>query len=85
MATAWTHVWFDSPDEAYLVAAAIRRYLQADLVSDLLLVASSHGPALEMPERALDDPTVDGLLRRFGGHVEADGTAGAEAAVLTPR
>jgi hypothetical protein len=68
--TSWTQIWFDSPDEAYLVAAAIRRYLQADVVTDLLVVTSSRGPSLELPRHALDDRTLLGLVRRFGGHIE---------------
>jgi hypothetical protein len=65
----WKQIWFDGPDDAYLVAAAIRRHLDAELVIDVLLVPTSRGPALELPEAAARDPLVVALVRRFGGHV----------------
>jgi hypothetical protein len=63
-------IWFDGPDEAYLVAAAIRRHLGGTVVADVLLVPTVHGPALELPEDAAEDPLVRALVRRFGGHVD---------------
>lgn len=63
-------IWFDGPDEAYLVAAAIRRHLGGTVVADVLLVPTLHGPALELPEDAAEDALVKALVRRFGGHVD---------------
>ena len=63
-------IWFDSADDAYLVEAAIRRYLDATCVPDVLLVASVHGPALEMSTAAASDDLVQALVTRFGGHVD---------------
>ena len=76
MPSATTHIWFSGPDEAYLVAAAIRRYLEADVVADLLVVPSSRGPALELPDVALADPVVEGFIKHFGGHVDRRKPAG---------
>jgi hypothetical protein len=72
VASSWTRIWFDGPDDAYLVAAAIRRYLQANVIPDLLVVPSDRGPALELPKVALDDETVEGLIDHFGGHVDGN-------------
>jgi hypothetical protein len=71
----WTQIWFDGPDEAYLVAAAIRRHLDAMVVVDLLLVPTSRGPALELPRAAAEDPLVRALVRRFGGHIDGQAVA----------
>jgi hypothetical protein len=62
-------IWFDGPDGAYLAMAAMRRYLDADLVSDVVLVPSSHGPALELPSNAVSMRLVQALIWRFGGHI----------------
>ena len=63
-------VWFDGPDDAYLVAAAIHRYLEADVVAGLILVPTEHGPALELPMSAMSLRLVRSLVRRFEGRVE---------------
>jgi len=63
-------VWFDDPDDAYLVAAAIHRYLEADVVAGLVLVPTDHGPALELPMSAMSLLLVRSLVRRFEGRVE---------------
>jgi hypothetical protein len=68
-------IWFDGPDGAYLAAAAMRRYLDATVVRDVILVPSAKGPALELPADAVADRLVQALIRRFGGHV---GRAGPE-------
>jgi hypothetical protein len=83
MMGARTQIWFDGPDEAYLVAAAIRRHLDATLVSDVLLVPTPHGPTLELPATAAEDPLVMALVRRFGGHVDG-GARGPAAVPPTP-
>ena len=66
-------IWFDGPDGAYLAAAALRRYLDAGVVADVVLVPSGRGPALELPAEAVSLRLVQALLRRFGGHVGAAG------------
>jgi hypothetical protein len=66
-------IWFEGADGAYLAAAALRRYLDASLVSDVILVPSDRGPALELPADAVSLRLVQALLRRFGGHVAAAG------------
>jgi hypothetical protein len=73
MHAARRQIWFDGPDGAYLAAAALRRYLDATVVSDVILVPSSHGPALELPAAAVSLRLVQALLRRFGGHVAPAG------------
>ena len=75
-------IWFDGPDGAYLAMAAMRRYLDADAVSDVVLVPSSHGPALELPSNTVSMRLVQALIWRFGGHI---GRAGPDpVASLTP-
>jgi hypothetical protein len=71
MAPKRAQIWFDGPDEAYLVAAAIRRHMRAAVVPDLLLVPTRHGPTIELTVTVLEDPLVKALVRRFGGHVDA--------------
>ena len=83
-------IWFDGADDAYLVAAAIRRYLHATIVSDVMLVPTGRGPAIELPAEAMSLGLVRSLIRRFGGHVEgvvaeavisavpADGSSGVD-------
>ncbi len=66
-------IWFDGADGAYLAAAALRRYLDASVVSDVILVPSDRGPALELPADAVSLRLVQALLRRFGGHVAPAG------------
>jgi hypothetical protein len=63
-------IWFDDPDDADLVAAAIHRYLQADVVAGLALIPTDHGPALELPMSAMSLRLVRSLVRRFEGRVE---------------
>ncbi len=69
-------LWFDDPDGAYLVMAAIRRDLDATNVSDFVLVPTDHGPALELPSAAVSLRLVQALIRRFDGHI---GRAGPDA------
>jgi hypothetical protein len=86
MKAGWTQITFDGADEAYLVAAAIRRHLDTQVVSDLVLVPTPGGPALELPTRATEDPLVQALVRRFGGHIDAPAIArGARAALAGSR
>ena len=63
-------IWFDDPDGAYLVEAALRRYLDASVVSDAILVPSDRGPALEIPAATTELRVVRALVHRFGGHIE---------------
>ena len=70
-------IWFDSADDAYLVEAAIRRYLDATFVPDVLLVATVHGPALEISTAAASDELVQALVARFGGHVDGSTSIGS--------
>jgi len=63
-------IWFDGPDDAYLVQAAIRRYLHATVVPDVVLVPTVHGPGLDVPAWAASDDIVRALVQRFGGHVD---------------
>jgi hypothetical protein len=65
-----SQIWFDGADDAYLVAAALRRYLDVSLVSDVILVPTNHGPGLDVPVDALALPLVRGLIQRFNGHVD---------------
>jgi hypothetical protein len=62
-------IWFDGPDGAYLAMASVRRYLDASVVSDVILVPSDRGPALELPASAVSHKLVQALIRRFGGHI----------------
>ena len=67
MADARQQIRFDEPDEAYLVAAAIRQYVDGMMPADVVLVPSSHGPALEIGAGALEHPFVRWVIRRFNG------------------
>lgn len=60
---------FDHADGAYLAMAAIRRYLDATVVSDVFLVPTDHGPALELPASAVSLSLIKTVVRRFGGHI----------------
>ena len=62
-------IWFDDPDGAYLADAALRRYLEASVVSDVFLVGTERGPALEIPAEAARLGVVRALVVRFGGHI----------------
>jgi hypothetical protein len=72
-------IWFDGPDGAYLAMAALRRYLDATVVSDVILVPTERGPALELPSDAVSSKLVQALVWRFGGHIRR---AGPDVAVL---
>ena len=72
-------IWFDGPDGAYLAMASMRRYLDAAVVSDIILVPSERGPALELPSDAVGLRLVQALIRRFGGHI---GRAGPTAPIV---
>jgi hypothetical protein len=69
-------IWFDNPDEAYLVSAALARHLDASIVSDVILVPTAdHGPALQVSAAAAGDRLVQALVRRFGGHIDGEAVA----------
>ena len=68
-------IWFYDPDQAYLVAAALARHLDASGVSDVILVPTSHVPALDASSTAASDRLVLALVRRFGGHIDAEAVA----------
>ena len=65
----WRVVWFNDPDGAYLAAAALRRYLDATVVSDAILVPTERGPALQIPANAAKLSLVRGIVIRFGGTI----------------
>jgi hypothetical protein len=67
------HLCFDGPDDAYLMLAALRRYLDATVVSDVVLVPTPRGPGLELSLEAISHPVVAALIRQFGGTAEAIG------------
>ena len=77
-------IWFDGPDGAYLAMASMRRYLDASLVSDVILVPSERGPALELPSDAVTLKLVQALVRRFGGHIGRAGPAAPSIAEVAP-
>ena len=62
-------IWFDDPDGAYLADAALRRYLDATVVRDVILVRTERGPGLEIPAEAARLAVVRALVVRFGGHI----------------
>ena len=76
-------IWFDGPDGAYLAMASMRRYLDAAVVSDVILVPSERGPALELPADAVALRLVQALVRRFGGHIGRAGPASIPGAPPT--
>ena len=62
-------IWFDDPDGAYLAAAAIRRYLDAMVVRDVILIPTERGPALEIPADSAKLPVLRAIVIRFGGRI----------------
>ena len=62
-------IWFDDPDSAYLAAAAIRRYLDATVVSDVIMIPTERGPALEIPADAASLRVLKAIVVRFGGQI----------------
>jgi hypothetical protein len=70
-------IFFDEPDEAYLAAAALRRYLDGSL--DAILIPTDRGPAIDIAHDALRDPLVVAFIGRFGGRLGDD-----DAAALGP-
>ena len=60
-------VSFKDPDGAYLAAAALRRYLDATVVSDAILVPTERGPGLLIPADAAKQRVVRAIVVRFGG------------------
>ena len=65
-------VCFDTPDAAYLVAAALHKHPEAARYSDVLLVPSERGPSLDVPSFALEDPVVTELVELFEGVLMAE-------------
>jgi hypothetical protein len=66
-------IFFDEPDEAYLAAAALRRYLDGSM--DAILIPTKLGPAIDIARDALRDPLVRAFIRRFSGRLEDDDAA----------
>ena len=60
---------FDDPDDAYLAAAALRRYLDATVVSDVFMIPTERGPALQIPAEAAKMRLIRGIVVRFGGTI----------------
>ena len=60
-------VSFTDPDGAYLAAASLKRYLDASVVSDAILIPTDRGPALEIPAAAANLPVLRAIVLRFGG------------------
>ena len=65
-------IWFDGPDDAYLVAAALRRHLHATVVADVILVPTRRGPGIQVSAAAASDRLLVSLVRRFGGHMDPE-------------
>ena len=61
-------VCFEEPDEAYLAAAALRRYRDGSV--DAILIPTDRGPAIDIARDALSDPLVRALVWRFGGRID---------------
>jgi hypothetical protein len=61
-------VRFEEPDEAYLAAAALRRYRDGSV--DAILIPTDRGPAIDIASDALRDPLVRSLVWRFGGRLD---------------
>ena len=61
-------VCFEEADEAYLAAAALRRY--RDGLVDAVLIPTDRGPAIDIARDALSDPLVRALVWRFGGRID---------------
>lgn len=62
-------VTFADPDGAYLAAAALRRYLDASVVSDAILIPTDRGPGLEIPADAAKLRLLRAIVLRFGGTI----------------
>jgi hypothetical protein len=60
---------FKDPDGAYLAAAALRRYLDATVVRDAVLVPTDRGPGLQIPADAAKLQLVRAIVVRFGGTI----------------
>jgi len=65
-------IWFDGADDAYLVAAALRRHLHATVVPDVILVPTRRGPGIQVSSAAASDRLLVALVRRFGGHMDPE-------------
>jgi hypothetical protein len=75
-------VRFEEPDEAYLAAAAIRRY--RDGLVDAILIPTDRGPAIDIASDALRDPLIRSLVLRFGGRIDdAPAKTGPQTAAVT--
>ena len=66
-------VCFDTPDAAYLVAAALRQRPDASRYDNVVLIPTDHGPSLEIPSVIADDPVVTELIELFEGALLTDG------------
>lgn len=62
-------VSFEDPDGAYLAAAALKRYLDASVVSDAVLIPTDRGPGLQIPADAAKLRVLRAIVRRFGGTI----------------
>ena len=77
-------IWFDGPDGAYLAMAALRRYLDATVVSNVFLVPTERGPALELPSDVVSSRLVQALVWRLGGHIRRAGPDPVVPAAAAP-
>ena len=60
---------FKDPDGAYLAAAALRRYPNATVVSDAILVPTVRGPGLLIPADTATLRVLKAIVVRFGGRI----------------
>ena len=72
-------VLFNDPDGAYLAAAALRRYLDAMVVRDVILVPTERGPALEIPADTATLRVLKAIVVRFGGRIGRSSSEGTLA------
>jgi hypothetical protein len=78
-------VCFDTPDAAYLVAAALRQRPDASRYDSVVLIPTDHGPSLEIPLIIADDPVVTQLVELFEGALLIDGADGNAGGPGRPR
>ncbi|MFL5757024.1 MAG: hypothetical protein ACJ77N_12085 [Chloroflexota bacterium] len=56
---------FKDPDAAYRLAAELSQRLDTQVIAGVELVPSEDGPALHLPDAALEDPRVRDLLEHY--------------------